>query len=93
MQFPNNTTIVVTDGQKFRLFRNTGTELHLTLTELPVPSRVPALCLRCWLECGFTDEVFLDVCLRSDVGKDASANMETESAAPMLANGVKKERP
>ena len=37
MQFPNNTTIVVTDGQKFRLFRNTGTELHLTLTELPVP--------------------------------------------------------
>jgi protein required for attachment to host cells len=37
MQFPHDTTIVVTDGQKLRLFRNSGTELHLTLLELPSP--------------------------------------------------------
>jgi protein required for attachment to host cells len=35
MQFPNNTTIAVSDGQKLRLFRNTGTEQHLALHELP----------------------------------------------------------
>jgi protein required for attachment to host cells len=35
MQLPHNTTLVVTDGQKLRLFRNNGTELHLALTELP----------------------------------------------------------
>jgi len=35
MQLPEDTTIVVTDGQKLRLFRNIGTALHVTLTELP----------------------------------------------------------
>jgi protein required for attachment to host cells len=29
MLLPHGTTIVVTDGQKLELFRNTGTELHL----------------------------------------------------------------
>lgn len=38
MQLPHGTTIVVTDGQKLRLFRNTGNELHLTLNELPRPN-------------------------------------------------------
>jgi protein required for attachment to host cells len=37
MQFAHSTTIVVTDGQKLRLFRNTGDELRLTLSELPLP--------------------------------------------------------
>jgi protein required for attachment to host cells len=37
MQYPNGTTIVVCDGRKLRLFRNTGTELHLKLSELPPP--------------------------------------------------------
>jgi len=37
MQFPHDTTIVLTDGQKLRLFRNTGTELQMVLTELPTP--------------------------------------------------------
>jgi len=37
MRLLNDTTIVVTDGQKLRLFRNTGTALHLALTELPQP--------------------------------------------------------
>jgi protein required for attachment to host cells len=37
MQLPHDTTILVTDGQKLRLFRNTGTETHLTLIELPHP--------------------------------------------------------
>ena len=37
MQLPHDTTILVTDGQKLRLFRNTGTELHMTLIELPHP--------------------------------------------------------
>jgi protein required for attachment to host cells len=37
MQFAHGTTIVVTDGQKFRLFRNNGTELQLALKELPHP--------------------------------------------------------
>jgi len=37
MQLPHDTTIVVTDGQKLRLFRNSGTELHMALTELPQP--------------------------------------------------------
>jgi len=37
MQLAHDTTIVVTDGQKLRLFRNTGTELHMALTELPQP--------------------------------------------------------
>jgi protein required for attachment to host cells len=37
MQLPHDTTIVVTDGQKLKLFRNTGTELHMTLMELPQP--------------------------------------------------------
>ncbi|MEO8307675.1 MAG: host attachment protein [Pseudomonadota bacterium] len=37
MLLPHDTTIVVTDGQKLRLLRNTGTEFHLALTELPHP--------------------------------------------------------
>lgn len=37
MQLPNDTTIAVTDGQKLRLFRNAGTEMHIALTELPQP--------------------------------------------------------
>jgi protein required for attachment to host cells len=37
MQLPHDTTVAVTDGQKLRLFRNTGTELHMALTELPQP--------------------------------------------------------
>ena len=37
MQLPHDTTIVVTDGQKLKLFRNTGSELHMALTELPHP--------------------------------------------------------
>ena len=37
MPLPHDTTIVVTDGQKLRLFRNTGSEVHLSLTELPHP--------------------------------------------------------
>ena len=35
MQIPNDTTIVVTDGQKLRLFRNAGDERRLSLVELP----------------------------------------------------------
>ncbi len=37
MQIATNTTIVVTDGQKLRLFRNSGDELKLALIELPLP--------------------------------------------------------
>ena len=37
MQCPHDATIIVTDGQKLRLFRNTGTEAHMALTELPRP--------------------------------------------------------
>jgi protein required for attachment to host cells len=37
MLLPHDTTIVVTDGQKLRLLRNTGTEFHMALTELPYP--------------------------------------------------------
>ena len=37
MQLPHDTTIIVTDGQKLRLFRNTGTDLHIALVELPHP--------------------------------------------------------
>jgi len=37
MQLERDTTVVVTDGQKFRLFRNTGTAQQLALTELPLP--------------------------------------------------------
>jgi protein required for attachment to host cells len=37
MLLSHDTTIVVTDGQKLRLFRNTGTEFHMALTELPHP--------------------------------------------------------
>lgn len=37
MKLTHNTTIAVTDGQKLRLFRNTGTETHLVLTELASP--------------------------------------------------------
>jgi len=37
MELPHDTTVVVTDGQKLRVFRNTGTEPHLALTELPHP--------------------------------------------------------
>jgi protein required for attachment to host cells len=37
MLLPHDTTIVVTDGQKLRLFRNTGTEFHMALTEMPSP--------------------------------------------------------
>jgi protein required for attachment to host cells len=37
MLLPHNTTIVVTDGQKLRVFRNTGTDIHMALTELPQP--------------------------------------------------------
>jgi hypothetical protein len=43
------------------------------------------------LGCGFTDEVFItDECLRSDVGKDASEIMETQSPAALLANAPQK---
>lgn len=38
MLLSHDTTIVVTDGQKLRLFRNTGTEFHMALTELPQPA-------------------------------------------------------
>jgi protein required for attachment to host cells len=37
MLLPHGTTIVVTDGQKLELFRNTGTELHMALAQLPHP--------------------------------------------------------
>jgi protein required for attachment to host cells len=37
MQLQRDTTVVVTDGEKLRLFRNTGTELQLALAELPRP--------------------------------------------------------
>ncbi len=37
MQLQRDTTVVVTDGEKLRLFRNTGTDLQLALTELPRP--------------------------------------------------------
>jgi protein required for attachment to host cells len=37
MQYPHGTTIAVTDGQKLRVFRNTGNEQHLRLLELPQP--------------------------------------------------------
>jgi protein required for attachment to host cells len=37
MQYPHGTTIAVTDGQKLRVFRNTGNELNLKLMELPKP--------------------------------------------------------
>jgi protein required for attachment to host cells len=37
MLLPHDTTIVVTDGQKLRLLRNTGTEFHMALAELPHP--------------------------------------------------------
>ncbi len=37
MQYPHGTTIAVTDGQKLRLFRNTGNEQHLQLMELATP--------------------------------------------------------
>ena len=37
MQYPHGTTIAVTDGQKLRVFRNTGNELTLKLMELPKP--------------------------------------------------------
>lgn len=37
MQLPHHATIVVTDGQKLRLFRNTGDEQQLKLLELPSP--------------------------------------------------------
>ena len=37
MPLPHDTTIAVTDGQKLRVFRNTGTELRILLTELPQP--------------------------------------------------------
>ncbi len=36
-QLPHNATIVVTDGQKLRVFRNTGIGAHPALTELPPP--------------------------------------------------------
>lgn len=38
MLLPHDVTVVVTDGQKLRLFRNTGTEFHLALTEQPQPA-------------------------------------------------------
>jgi protein required for attachment to host cells len=37
MLLPHDMTIVVTDGKGLRLFRNTGTEFHLALSELPRP--------------------------------------------------------
>ena len=37
MQYPHGTTIAVTDGQKLRVFRNSGNEQHLRLVELPQP--------------------------------------------------------
>jgi protein required for attachment to host cells len=37
MLLPHDMTIVVTDGKGLRLFRNTGTEFHMALSELPRP--------------------------------------------------------
>ncbi len=37
MLLPHDTTVVLTDGQKLRLFRNTGTEFQMALSELPQP--------------------------------------------------------
>jgi protein required for attachment to host cells len=37
MQLPQHATVVVTDGKKLRLFRNTGDEQQLKLLELPPP--------------------------------------------------------
>jgi protein required for attachment to host cells len=42
MQYPHGTTIAVTDGQKLRVFRNTGNEQHLRLLELPQPQLADA---------------------------------------------------
>jgi len=33
MQFPEGTTVIVSDGAQLRVFTNTGNELHLALTE------------------------------------------------------------
>ncbi len=37
MIIPNDTTVVVADGQKLRLFRNRGREPNISLTTLDVP--------------------------------------------------------
>jgi protein required for attachment to host cells len=37
MLLTHDMTIVVTDGRELRLFRNTGTEFHMALSELPRP--------------------------------------------------------
>jgi protein required for attachment to host cells len=37
MQYPHGTTIAVTDGQRLRVFRNTGNQQQLRLMELPKP--------------------------------------------------------
>lgn len=37
MQLPQHATVVVTDGEKLRLFRNTGDEQQLKLLELTTP--------------------------------------------------------
>lgn len=38
MQFPQNSVIAVSDGEKLRLFRNRGNEQQLLLEELSVPA-------------------------------------------------------
>ena len=37
MMLPHGTTVAVTDGEKFDLFRNSGTDVHTELTALPHP--------------------------------------------------------
>ncbi len=37
MILPNDTTVVVADGKKLRLFRNKGVEPHIRLTVLEAP--------------------------------------------------------
>lgn len=37
MNLPHDATVVLTDGQVLRLFRNSGTDSRLVLTELPRP--------------------------------------------------------
>ena len=37
MQFPEGTTVIVSDGAQLRVFTNTGNELHLRLAEQAMP--------------------------------------------------------
>ena len=37
MQFPQGTTIAVTDGSKLHVYRNIGDDIHLKLAPLPPP--------------------------------------------------------